>query len=250
VPCSALKLAAAVAKTRLKSGDYPRLRVQLADLMKNIDITIICAANPSSTFPMASIHTRSLRKSEAFTTRSSPRSNVAAPPSNNNDAHNRLRHSNIGRRKRAREESEDEDDAIKNKKAKITVQFRHRPQIQAKTRSLVIKDNARSDVVFTPASPTPEILLDTAPQTKPPTPAREPPIHQQKVANGIKHELDRLQPNAADLKDEKRKLRSQEGTRFKSELSAYFPEYDEVIGNEPKDDCEQLILIFSISYRS
>jgi hypothetical protein len=28
-------------------------------------------------------------------------------------------------------------------------------------------------------------------------------------------------------------LRSQEATRFKSELSAYFPEYDEVIGNDP-----------------
>ena len=33
-----------------------------------------------------------------------------------------------------------------------------------------------------------------------------------------------------------RKLRSQEGVRFRSELSAYFPEYDEVIGNIPKED--------------
>ncbi|KAJ8104876.1 hypothetical protein ONZ43_g7649 [Nemania bipapillata] len=32
-----------------------------------------------------------------------------------------------------------------------------------------------------------------------------------------------------------RKLRSQEATRFKSELAAYFPEYDEVIGNDPKE---------------
>ncbi|ROV88808.1 hypothetical protein VSDG_08976 [Cytospora chrysosperma] len=32
-----------------------------------------------------------------------------------------------------------------------------------------------------------------------------------------------------------RKLRSQEGVRFKSELSAYFPEYDEVIGNISKE---------------
>ncbi|KAF3764487.1 hypothetical protein M406DRAFT_356570, partial [Cryphonectria parasitica EP155] len=32
-----------------------------------------------------------------------------------------------------------------------------------------------------------------------------------------------------------RKLRSQEGVRYKSELSAYFPEYDEVIGNIPKE---------------
>jgi hypothetical protein len=56
------------------------------------------------------------------------------------------------------------------------------------------------------------------------------------VANGISHEIDKLQPNPADLKDEKRKLRSQEGRRFKSKLSAYFPEYDEVIRNEAKEE--------------
>ncbi|KAK8000343.1 something about silencing- SAS- complex subunit 4-domain-containing protein [Apiospora arundinis] len=65
--------------------------------------------------------------------------------------------------------------------------------------------------------------------------------HQEKVKNGIKHELDRLQPNAADTtqppKEQQggRKLRSQEQTRFKSELSAYFPDYDEVIGNDAKE---------------
>jgi hypothetical protein len=63
-------------------------------------------------------------------------------------------------------------------------------------------------------------------------------IHQKKVYNGIRHELDRLQPNAADAglaKEPGRKLRSQEATRFKSELSAYFPDYDEVIGNDAKE---------------
>ncbi|KAF6831243.1 hypothetical protein CMUS01_07435 [Colletotrichum musicola] len=61
--------------------------------------------------------------------------------------------------------------------------------------------------------------------------------HQEKVSNGIKHELDRLQPREADThtKEGGRKLRSQEASRFKSELSAYFPEYDEVIGNDPKE---------------
>lgn len=62
--------------------------------------------------------------------------------------------------------------------------------------------------------------------------------HQEKVVNGIKHELDRLQPSSADMaasNNQGRKLRSQEGVRFKSELSAYFPEYDEVIGNIPKE---------------
>ncbi|KAK1972206.1 hypothetical protein LY78DRAFT_566245 [Colletotrichum sublineola] len=67
--------------------------------------------------------------------------------------------------------------------------------------------------------------------------------HQEKVINGIKHELDRLQPRQADTRTKEggRKLRSQEATRFKSELSAYFPEYDEVIGNEPKE--QQLFTI-------
>jgi hypothetical protein len=63
--------------------------------------------------------------------------------------------------------------------------------------------------------------------------------HQKKVINGIRHELDRLRPNAEDTKHGGRKLRSQEGTRFKSELSAYFPEYDEVIGNDPKEQRTQ-----------
>jgi len=36
--------------------------------------------------------------------------------------------------------------------------------------------------------------------------------------------------------DEKRSLRSAEGSRFKSELSTYFPDYDEVIGNDPKEE--------------
>jgi hypothetical protein len=38
-----------------------------------------------------------------------------------------------------------------------------------------------------------------------------------------------------DTNSQGRKLRSQEATRFKSELSAYFQDYDEVIGNEPKE---------------
>lgn len=63
---------------------------------------------------------------------------------------------------------------------------------------------------------------------------------QEKVRNGIQHELDRLQPASADAKPEGRKLRSQETIRFKSELSTYFPEYDEVIGNDPKQSRKHL----------
>ncbi|KAI0882218.1 something about silencing, SAS, complex subunit 4-domain-containing protein [Annulohypoxylon maeteangense] len=71
--------------------------------------------------------------------------------------------------------------------------------------------------------------------------AIEPPLkkHKAKAINGIRHELDKLQPSAADTSSARerpgRKLRSQEATRFKSELSAYFPDYDEVIGNDPKE---------------
>lgn len=60
--------------------------------------------------------------------------------------------------------------------------------------------------------------------------------HQAKVINGIKHELDRLHPqHPVAPREQGRKLRSQEATRFKSDLSAYFPDYDEVIGNDPKE---------------
>jgi hypothetical protein len=63
-----------------------------------------------------------------------------------------------------------------------------------------------------------------------------PTKHADKVVAGIKHELDKLKPKEEYAKaDEKRKLRSQEGTRFKSELSLYFPDYDIVIGNEVEE---------------
>lgn len=66
---------------------------------------------------------------------------------------------------------------------------------------------------------------------------KTPTVSQRKVANGIKHELARLQPAAANTsaKDEKRKLRSEGRARFKSELSLYFPEYDVVMKNEEEE---------------
>lgn len=102
---------------------------------------------------------------------------------------------------------------------------------------------------------------ETAVVSQPP-PAVPPPAqddaaaqltkHRAKVVNGIRHELDRLQPDTqsdiqphAEPKEQQqqqqqqrggRKLRSQEATRFKSDLSAYFPDYDEVIGNDPKEE--------------
>jgi len=48
-----------------------------------------------------------------------------------------------------------------------------------------------------------------------------------------------------DTGDGKRKLRSEQGAHYKSELSAYFNEYDEVIGNlvKEKRQCISLLLL-------
>jgi hypothetical protein len=185
---------------------------------------------------MATPSTRSSKRSEGLTTRASTRNNVAVHPANHNNL-NRQQQPNIGRKKRPRESADHEEHSIIAKKARIAIEISSRPKVQPKTRSLDIKPNANaiSDVIpQRPASPPQQPAKRT--QTVAPPPAQRPTNHHQKVVNGIKHELDRLQPNIADLKDEKRKLRSQQGTRFKSELSAYFPEYDEVIGNEAKQD--------------
>lgn len=89
------------------------------------------------------------------------------------------------------------------------------------------------------AAPAPAPATGDAATTAAHDPSVAPTKHREKVVNGIKHELDRLQPSSADMaasNGQGRKLRSQEGVRFKSELSAYFPEYDEVIGNVPKEE--------------
>jgi len=183
---------------------------------------------------MASPLTRSSRRSEGLTTRSSTRNNVAI----NQGSHNRKQQPNIGRKKRPRDPADDEDASITEKKARISIEISSRPKAHLKTRPLVINTNADVTPQRSGSPPKqPKHAAPTATATEPPPPPpRKPTNHHEKVVNGIKHELDRLQPNSADLKAEKRKLRSQEGTRFKSELSAYFPEYDEIIGNEPKED--------------
>ncbi|KAL1892661.1 hypothetical protein Sste5346_006947 [Sporothrix stenoceras] len=76
----------------------------------------------------------------------------------------------------------------------------------------------------------------------------KPSKEKEKAVNGFKNqELKALQISTAEAEavaaaatrgahEGGRKLRSQEATRFKSELAAYFPDYDEVIGNEPKEE--------------
>lgn len=60
------------------------------------------------------------------------------------------------------------------------------------------------------------------------------------LPDGSFQEPTRLALAADHDTDKKRKLRSQECSRFKSELSKYFPEYDEVIGNVRLDNLDIL----------
>ncbi|KAK0673237.1 something about silencing, SAS, complex subunit 4-domain-containing protein [Cercophora samala] len=147
-------------------------------------------------------------------------------------------------------------DAVIPKKARIAVEIPARP---SSYHARVAKESADAP----PLPPTKPTVAAPPPQPRSAIPTRAPPAqpatannaapaaastgqqpaltkHQEKVVNGLKHELSRLQPNAEDTtsstRTQGRKLRSQEATRFKSELSAYFPEYDEVIGNDPKKE--------------
>ncbi|KAI0837209.1 something about silencing, SAS, complex subunit 4-domain-containing protein [Hypoxylon sp. FL0890] len=134
-------------------------------------------------------------------------------------------------------------DPSKTKRTRITVEILARPiPPTSPPKSITVKPQQ---------SPTNESIVASSIQRSPFLPSQqqasktatavEPTLkkHKEKAINGIKHELDRLQPSAADTNSATerpgRKLRSQEATRFKSELSAYFPDYDEVIGNDPKE---------------
>jgi hypothetical protein len=117
----------------------------------------------------------------------------------------RINHPNIIRKKHPRNPADYGDASITAKKARISIDITPRPKAQPKPRSLIIR------------------FASLPKQAKPIATQTEP------------HELASLQPYSANLKAEKRKLRSQEDTRFKSKLSTYFPEYNEVIGNEPKE---------------
>lgn len=201
---------------------------------------------------MASISLRSSRsrRPSGLATRSSTRNNVALRPGSRNGDKNAFvapQLANIGRKKRPRDADDQDDHLLKAKRSKIAIEILPPPKPQPQTRSVVVKgrSDARSDVAPLRSGPQPakKSLTTTTtaaaiaqpPEPAPPAP-QKPTKHHLKVANGIRHEIDKLQPSLADLQGETRKLRSQEGTRFKSELSAYFPEYDEVIGNEPKEE--------------
>ncbi|KAK3941520.1 something about silencing, SAS, complex subunit 4-domain-containing protein [Diplogelasinospora grovesii] len=157
---------------------------------------------------------------------------------------------NSPRPKRRLEAVESEVEPAIPKKARfttrITVEISSRPAAAFRTRAAAAPD-AKPQAPTTKPGPSP---------SNPPNPSRPPPTtatrdtkvattgsqksqgltkHKEKVVNGLKHELSRLQPLEPVPKEEGRKLRSQEATRFKSDLSQYLPDYDEVIGNDPKE---------------
>ncbi|KAF4432417.1 hypothetical protein F53441_13827 [Fusarium austroafricanum] len=147
-----------------------------------------------------------------------------------------------GRNKRALDAHDRDFDAIKPKRTRFTVEILAKGSHGLRDADI---DNNKAPPPTRKTGATPTVASAT-PNPPPPTtdnatpkPKQEQTLtkHQSKVINGIKHELDRLQPQPSDTntKEQGRKLRSQEASRFKSELSAYFPEYDEVIGNEPKE---------------
>jgi hypothetical protein len=166
---------------------------------------------------MAPASTRSLRRVEGLTARTE--NSIYQ-----NNHQNRQSVSNTVRRKRHRDPIDIEKELIDSKKARIEVDSRPSSQLKGKLRQrrLVI---ANLDVAPQPSKQTQTAVAKVQQQTQ----------RTEKAVNGIKHELHKLQSSDSVVRVEKRKLRSQEGTRFKSELSAYFPNYDIVIGNDPEE---------------
>lgn len=167
----------------------------------------------ASSLPMASL-TRSARRAEGFS------------PHVNGDAITRPGAVAFPAGRRIKRLSEAADNSFESiKKTRIAVEFITKPLAGATV------PNSRSAPVA--AKPPHGNMAGHGRQ-----PAAAP-NHQEKVVNGIKHEpAIKPEPYSKAGREGGRKLRSQEATRFKSELSAYFPDYDEVIGNDPKEECK------------
>lgn len=160
------------------------------------------------------------------------------------------------RPRRRRDPSEGDNDNLVAKRAKLTPGIATLSAIFANDTANTIDKtgtSATSKAGSAPVSPKPAIATKVPashraprPKAKRPKPARATTKQQQrqrptpttsrsKVVKGLMHELVNLKPNEADTIVQGRKLRSQEVVRYKSELSSYFPEYDEIIGNDPKE---------------
>ncbi|CAM1504672.1 Fc.00g022630.m01.CDS01 [Cosmosporella sp. VM-42] len=177
---------------------------------------------------MASV-TRSTRRAEALHPHPHHHANAHLTPSAPAIFHQAG--GGVVRNKRPRDVADRDFDALKPKRTRISVEILARGSTIAT--EAVRAASARQRPAVATVKPLPVPLPE--PPSTPATTDQNLTKHQAKVINGIKHELDRLQPQEKDTKEQGRKLRSQEATRFKSELSAYFPDYDEVIGNDPKE---------------
>ncbi|KAK4205283.1 something about silencing, SAS, complex subunit 4-domain-containing protein [Triangularia verruculosa] len=199
------------------------------------------ADGPVSSLNSTEYHRRPVANSAKPARQTGMQFSISPPRANNNKRHLDLFTANC--------------DVVVPKKARIAVEIPARP---SSYHNRIAKESA-PDAPPKPtiAAPQPRaaaaaaaaaaIPVQAAPPAKPAAATTssteiQPALtkHQEKVVNGLKHELNRLQPNAADTVTtstrEGRSLRSRDATRFKSELSAYFPEYDEVIGNDPKKE--------------
>lgn len=217
---------------------------------------------------MASV-TRSTRRADGLR---HPHQHMEHRLATSTRSHHSVNHHHAGttRNKRFLGGPDRDFDAHQHKRQKITVEIParlslHSRHVQAAAAAAQSAVSRAPAVVTTVANPHPANGSNSAQSvptstSTPPTPASLPATlptavaapapaanatnqqsltrHKEKVVNGLKHELDRLQPSKADTstREPGRKLRSQEATRFKSELSAYFPDYDEVIGNDPKEE--------------
>ncbi|KAH6650217.1 something about silencing, SAS, complex subunit 4-domain-containing protein [Chaetomium tenue] len=160
------------------------------------------------------------------------------------------------RPKRRRGPSEGDNDNLVAKRVKLTPGIATLRAIPANDTVDTVDNNGASDISKANSAPAPPkpALARKAPashraprrEAKGPKPARAttkqqqrrrptPTTNRSKAVKGLMHELVNLKPNEADTIVQGRKLRSQEVVRHKSELSSYFPEYDEIIGNDPKE---------------
>jgi len=174
--------------------------------------------------------------------RAAPKSDLSAchaPPAESLEARSDAARRTLKRPRRGSAASDEELDRAAHKRARRSIEAQQRPKARPRkvaggvgnTVSVKQEGLSRRETQNATTTTTATTTAGQDSEGK----GRQMPRSAEKAINGIKHELERLQPAEVDMKDEKRKLRSQEGTRFKSELSAYFPDYDVVIGNEAEE---------------
>ncbi|SZF02002.1 unnamed protein product [Blumeria hordei] len=121
----------------------------------------------------------------------------------------------------------DDDVAISHKRAKLTLTSRPRARDYG--------DSPNSAIISKPrCSPQPQPTMPVEPQEKKSRPSGYLSSNSNCKWQAPQQPPDNLIDGQAN--GVKRKLRSQESSRFKSQLSTYFPEYDEVVGNKPREN--------------